>query len=81
MVFRFIFRYLSNNEKLIERLSESYPIRRAAQITVEFMNRGKQITETETVKNISKFDLKSFLQRFSKNVKEEIQDAKDKFKK
>ncbi|CAF5020697.1 unnamed protein product, partial [Rotaria socialis] len=32
MPWRSLIRYLSNNEELIRRLSESYPIRRAAQL-------------------------------------------------
>lgn len=34
-------RYLTNNEELIRRLSESYPIRRAAQLTAYFFNVSK----------------------------------------
>lgn len=41
MPWRSLFRYLSNNEELIRRLSESYPIRRAAQLTAYFMNVSK----------------------------------------
>ncbi|CAF1124714.1 unnamed protein product [Rotaria sordida] len=41
MPWRSLMRYLSNNEELIRRLSESYPIRRAAQLTAYFFNVGK----------------------------------------
>ncbi|CAF0824153.1 unnamed protein product [Rotaria sp. Silwood1] len=41
MPWRPLMRYLSNNEELIRRLSESYPIRRAAQLTAYFLNVGK----------------------------------------
>ena len=41
MPWRSLLRYLSNNEELIRRLSESYPIRRAAQLTAYFYNAGK----------------------------------------
>ena len=36
-------RYLANNEQLIQRLSESYPMRRAAQLTSFFYHKGKDI--------------------------------------
>ncbi|CAF0758115.1 unnamed protein product [Adineta ricciae] len=41
MPWRSLMRYLTNNEELIRRLSESYPIRRAAQLTAYFFNVGK----------------------------------------
>lgn len=41
MPWRSLLRHLSNNEELIRRLSESYPIRRAAQLTAYFYNMGK----------------------------------------
>ncbi|CAF1168512.1 unnamed protein product [Rotaria sordida] len=41
MPWRSLMRYLSNNEELIRRLSESYPIRRAAQLTAYFFSVGK----------------------------------------
>lgn len=45
MVLRFLMRYLANNEQLIERLAESYPIRRAAQLAVSLMYRAKSAAE------------------------------------
>jgi len=41
MPWRSLMRYLSNNEELIRRLSESYPIRRAAQLTAYFYSASK----------------------------------------
>jgi hypothetical protein len=41
MSWRSLLHYLSNNEELIRRLSESYPIRRAAQLTAYFLNVSK----------------------------------------
>ncbi|CAB0006551.1 unnamed protein product [Nesidiocoris tenuis] len=46
MVFRFLFRFLLN-DRVIERLSESYPIRRAAKWVVYFAHKAK-----EKVKNL-----------------------------
>lgn len=45
MVLRFILRVLANNEQLVQRLSESYPMRRAAQIIVRAMFTGKNFIE------------------------------------
>lgn len=41
MVFGFIFRYLANNERLIQKMADSYPMRRAAQLVVAVMYRTK----------------------------------------
>uniref|UniRef100_T1H7F5 Uncharacterized protein n=1 Tax=Megaselia scalaris TaxID=36166 RepID=T1H7F5_MEGSC len=45
MVLRILMRYLANNEHLVQRLSESYPVRRAAQIAVSVFYRGKILAE------------------------------------
>lgn len=45
MVFRLIIRLFSNNEHLVQRLSESYPMRKAAQIVVRAMFSGKNLIE------------------------------------
>ena len=45
MVFRFLIRYLANNEQLIERMAESYPMRRAAQLAVSVMYRAKSAAQ------------------------------------
>ncbi|CAF3252833.1 unnamed protein product [Rotaria socialis] len=41
MPWRSLIRYLSNNEELIRRLSESYPIRRAAQLAAYYFHASK----------------------------------------
>jgi len=51
MVLRIILRYLANNEQLVQRLAESYPIRRAAQLTAYVFFRGKAIGE-ESIKKL-----------------------------
>lgn len=43
MVLRIILRYLVNNEQLIQRLADSYPFRRAAQLTAHAMLKGKSL--------------------------------------
>ncbi|KAK6970861.1 hypothetical protein BgiMline_026555 [Biomphalaria glabrata] len=43
MPLRALLRYLLNNEQLIQKIAESYPIRRAAQLTAYFFQKGKEI--------------------------------------
>lgn len=45
MVFRHLFNYLANNPQLIEKLSDSYPVRRAAQLTVYAYHKSKALGE------------------------------------
>ncbi|CAL1547192.1 unnamed protein product [Lymnaea stagnalis] len=45
MPIRALLRYLLNNEQLIQKIADSYPIRRAAQLTAYFMHKGKEIGE------------------------------------
>lgn len=81
MVFRFIFRYLANNERLVQRLSESYPIRRSAQLLVALFLRSKHaIKESGVTDNLSNNRLRSFAQRVKDNFKEELENAKRELK-
>ena len=76
---RALIRYLANNEKLIERLSDSYLMRRAAQMVASLFFRAKSIAQEakeERLKDLSPDKLRSFLDKFQKNVKEEIEKAK-----
>lgn len=76
---RALLRYLANNEKLIERLSDSYLMRRAAQMVASLFFRAKSIAQEakeEKLKDLSPDKLRSFLDKFQKNVKEEIEKAK-----
>lgn len=77
MVIRLILRFLSNNEQLIHRLSESGPIRSAARFVVLLFNRGKSIAEE---KQLSAESLKDIAKKFSDNVKHEIKQAQEELK-
>lgn len=78
MVFRFVLRLLSNNEHLVQRLSESYPVRRAAQWVVLVFHKGKFFLEDTSLKHkITPEEFKSMLEKFTRSVKE----GKDKFQK
>lgn len=66
MVWRMLLRLLSHNDDLVRRLSESYPIRRAAQLTAYFLHAGRDRFLEERGKyeraggwNKTKNDLKS----------------------
>jgi mediator of RNA polymerase II transcription subunit 9 len=79
---RALLRFLanSNNEKLIERLSDSYLMRRAAQMCVSMFYRAKSIAQEaseERIKDMSPQKFRSFLDKFQANVKEEIEKAKN----
>lgn len=78
MVLRIILHILSNNERLIQRLSESYPVRRAAQWVVLFFHRGKGLIED---KKLTPQQFRSLIQRFAQNLKEEYKQVQDKSKK
>lgn len=77
MVFRLLIRYLANNERLIQRMADSYPMRRAAQFVVSIWYRTKNRHE---VKEITPERFKSFFNMFKNNLKQEIEDAKTKLK-
>lgn len=72
MVLKFLLRYFANNEYLIHKLSESYPIRRAAQFTVFMFTRSKEILEILNSQN-----LKNFPKRLKQELKEEFRRAKE----
>ncbi|CAG0886000.1 unnamed protein product, partial [Darwinula stevensoni] len=57
MMLRWLLHRILNNEQLIEKLSQSYPIRRAAQMTAYLYNRAKMaqddISGSDAVKRLS----------------------------
>lgn len=76
---RALIRYFANNEKLIEKLSDSYLMRRAAQMSVSLFYRAKSIAQEakeERIKDMTPEKFRSFLDKFQQNVKEEIEKAK-----
>lgn len=74
---RFLLRYLANNEQLVNRLAESYPIRRAAQLAVSVFYRSKSIAEEHNLKALTPEKFKSFVNSFRNNLKQEIEAAKE----
>lgn len=62
MVFRWLFHYLLNNEQLINRLADSYPVRKAARFVVNMFVIGR-----DTVGRIR--DSSSILERYQEELK------------
>lgn len=76
-MFRHILRLLANNEKLVHALSESYVIRRAAQLTVAAFYRGKSfVIEKDLHKTLTPERFRSLMNSFRENLKKEIDAAK-----
>lgn len=76
MVLRLLMRYFANNEQLVQRLSESYPIRRAAQLLVAAFLRSKNAAEQRGINDLSPDKLRRIFRQFKTNLKEEIEDVK-----
>lgn len=81
MVFRILFRYLANNEQLIQRMAESYPMRRAAQLLIAAFYRSKSIAEKRGLNELTPDRFRNFFKSFQTNLKQEIEGAKDQLKK
>lgn len=82
---RQLLRYLANNDQLVNRLAESYPIRRAAQLCVSYFYRSKAVAakhniDISNLKSLTPEKFKSLMRSFRNNLKEEIEAAKGKKK-
>jgi len=77
MVLRYLLNRILNNPYLIEKLAESYPIRRAAQITAYTIQRSKlaaaEALESEAKKRIDRFsaDFKQELKQGFEQIEQE----------
>lgn len=69
MVLRYLLSRILNNPQVIEKLSESYPIRRAAQITAYALQRGK-VAASEALDSEASKRLQQFRQDFTQEIKE-----------
>lgn len=82
MVWKLIYRFLLN-DKVIDRLADSYPIRRAAQWVVYFFNKTKAINPQENLfnpKNQETFkNLSEKLEQKLKKVKEDLEKQSKKY--
>lgn len=67
-----------NAEQLTEKLSDSYLMRRAAQMVVSVFYRTKALTQDQKIDNFTIVDkIRSFIERFQKNISEEMQKTKN----
>lgn len=85
MVLRFILRYLANNEQLVNKLADSYPIRRAAKFVVYFFNRSKSIVDSEIssgkLKDINLSNMRNLAERLENQLKQIKEDLEKQAKK
>lgn len=79
MPLRTLLRYLANNEELVRKIAESYPVRRAAQLTVSMLYKSKDKVNSLGPRKIKL--IMDFLKKFQSNIRQEIQDAKKQMKK
>lgn len=78
-MFRGLFRYLLHNDKLVEKLADSYVMRRLAQMSVSVFFRAKAIAEEAKNDKLKDFDtgrLKTVYDKFKQNLSEEMDKAK-----
>lgn len=82
MVLRIILRYLANHEQLVQRLSESYPIRRAAQIAVSYFIKGRSIAQESGLdKRLTPEEFRKWIRLFSDKAQQEYIKAQERLKK
>lgn len=65
---RALLRYLANNEELVYKLSESKPVRRAAQLTVSLFHRSK-LRSMEFEKTPAGKHMTKYLERLANRLK------------
>ncbi|KAK6181689.1 hypothetical protein SNE40_009496 [Patella caerulea] len=95
MPLRALLRYLLQNDQIVQKLSESYPIRRAAQMTAYVFHRGKDLGH-EGLEKLQEADivnkmrdeasktgqkLGSMKESFTKDVKEGLKEINEQYKK
>lgn len=74
MIFRFLARYFTQNEQLVNKLAESYPIRRAAQWVIYFFTKSKAVTdETLSKQKLSGDDIEKTLKKIRDRLQDQLQ--------
>lgn len=82
MPLRALLKYLANNERLVQKIAESYPVRRAAQMAVSMFYKSKvKLGDMDKLNPEQVNRIISFLKKLNENLKEGIQDAKKQLKK
>lgn len=80
MVFQFLLRYFANNEQLVQRMADSYPMRRAAQLLIAAFYKSKNIAAERGLNEMTPQRFKAFFDTFRGNLKQEIEGAKEELK-
>lgn len=81
MVLRFLIRILANNEHLVQRLSESYPMRRAAQLIVRAMFTSKNFIEERRLhEKLTPEQFRALMSDIAANLQNRIKQAQDNIK-
>lgn len=75
-MFRVLLRYLANNERLVNALSESYIIRRAAQLTISAFYKGKAFATEKNLDKLTPQRFRSFMEAFRKHANKELEAVK-----
>lgn len=86
MVLRIILRYLAHNEQLVQKLSESYPIKRSAQLVAYVFLRSKEkgleniekLQESEIARQFSVSRFQNFKNVFLAKIREGIREFQQK---
>lgn len=79
---RFIIRYLMSNEQLVQKIADSRPMRKAAQLVVYIINRSTSGTY-KIPSDPKKFasELASVMKEYTGEFKRRIESAKEELKK
>lgn len=75
-----LFSHFANNEQLVSRLAESRPIRRSAQFVAYLYHRSVGLMESGAFRSTGN-RLLTFKDRFTNELKQEIEAAKERMKK
>ncbi|XP_018576022.1 uncharacterized protein NCBP2-AS2 homolog [Anoplophora glabripennis] len=81
MVLQFLIRILANNEHLVQRLSESYPMRKAAQVIVRAVFSGKNfIEERKLHEKLTPEQFRALMNEVAANFQNKIKQAHESIK-
>lgn len=80
MVLRFLLRYFANNEQLVQRMADSYPMRRAAQLVLAAFFKSKNIAAERGLNELTPQKFRAIFDTFRTNLKQEIEGAKEELK-
>ena len=69
MIFRFILNYLANNPQLINKLADSYPMRRVARWVVYAFHKGKAIAEK---RDFNESNIENSLKKLKEKLEKEL---------